>query len=86
MRSNRVALSGWHAVEWENTMETIKFVLINPTSPIWRVKGDEWPRQSRYFRFSMLPLNLGYRHRKNLDGDFRGGEPFEPLDFEPAGL
>jgi hypothetical protein len=25
----------------------------------------------------MLPLNLGYRHRKTLDGDFRRGEPFE---------
>lgn len=34
---------------------------------------------------AMLPLNLGYRHRKTLDGDFRRGQPFKPLDFEPAG-
>jgi radical SAM superfamily enzyme YgiQ (UPF0313 family) len=36
-------------------MKQIKFVLINPTSPIWRVQGGERPHQSRYFRFSMLP-------------------------------
>ena len=36
-------------------MKHIKFALINPTSPIWRVQGGERPRQSRFFRFSMLP-------------------------------
>jgi radical SAM superfamily enzyme YgiQ (UPF0313 family) len=36
-------------------MKPIKFVLINPTSPLWRVQGEERPHQSRYFRFSMLP-------------------------------
>ena len=36
-------------------MKQKKFVLINPTSPIWRVQGRERPRQSRFFRFSMLP-------------------------------
>ena len=36
-------------------MERIKFVLINPSSPVWRVQGKERPRGSRFFRFSMLP-------------------------------
>ena len=35
-------------------MKTIRFVLINPTSPIWRIKSGERPRAARYFRFSML--------------------------------
>ena len=35
-------------------MEPIKFDLINPTSPIWRVHEGENPRGSRFFRFSML--------------------------------
>jgi len=65
-------------------MKHIRFVLINPTSPIWRVQGGERPHQPRYFRFSILP-SLGFRHRKTLDGDFRRGQPFKPLDFEPAG-
>ncbi len=36
-------------------MGKIKFLLINPSSPVWRVEGDRRPRGSRYFRFSMLP-------------------------------
>ena len=35
-------------------METIRFVLINPASPTWRVQTGERPRAARYFRFSML--------------------------------
>ena len=35
-------------------MDSIRFVLINPTSPIWRVHPGERPRAARYFRFSML--------------------------------
>jgi radical SAM superfamily enzyme YgiQ (UPF0313 family) len=35
-------------------METIRFVLINPASPTWRVQPGERPRAARYFRFSML--------------------------------
>ena len=35
-------------------MDSIRFVLINPTSPTWRVKPGERPRAARYFRFSML--------------------------------
>lgn len=33
----------------------IKFLLINPTSPLWRVKANQRPVNSRVFRFSMLP-------------------------------
>ncbi len=36
-------------------MERCKFVLVNPTSPVCRVRGGEHPRGSRYLRFSMLP-------------------------------
>ena len=35
-------------------MERVKFVLINPTAPEWRIGAGEQPRASRYFRFSML--------------------------------
>ena len=35
-------------------MDRIRFVLINPASPTWRVEPGERPRQARYFRFSML--------------------------------
>jgi radical SAM superfamily enzyme YgiQ (UPF0313 family) len=34
---------------------------------------------------AILPLNLGYHHRKTLDGDFQRGKPFLPLDFKPVG-
>lgn len=33
----------------------IKFLLINPTSPLWRVKKSQAPKNSSVFRFSMLP-------------------------------
>jgi radical SAM superfamily enzyme YgiQ (UPF0313 family) len=36
-------------------MKPLRFVIINPTSPFWRVRNGERPHQSRYFRFSMLP-------------------------------
>ncbi|MDZ4182761.1 MAG: hypothetical protein U1B83_07795, partial [Candidatus Cloacimonadaceae bacterium] len=36
-------------------MDKIKFLLINPTAPEWRVPPDQRPHQrSRVFRFSML--------------------------------
>lgn len=35
-------------------MKTLRFVLINPTSPTWRIQPGERPRAARYFRFSML--------------------------------
>ena len=33
----------------------LKFMLINPTSPLWRINGNQKPRNSSVFRFSMLP-------------------------------
>lgn len=38
-------------------METkpLQFVLINPTSPLWRVNGNQKPVNHSVFRFSMLP-------------------------------
>jgi len=38
-------------------METkpLKFVLINPTSPLWRVESNQKPVNHSVFRFSMLP-------------------------------
>ena len=63
-------------------MKHIKFLLINPTSAIWRVQGGERPRQSRFFRFSMLPsLYVAasmppYVETRIID------EEVEPIDFE----
>ncbi len=37
------------------TGRKIKFLLINPTSPLWRVEGKQKPKNSSVFRFSMLP-------------------------------
>ena len=33
---------------------SIKFLLINPTSPLWRINGSQRPKNSKFFRFSML--------------------------------
>lgn len=33
----------------------VKFLLINPTSPLWKVEGSQKPKNSSVFRFSMLP-------------------------------
>lgn len=63
-------------------MERIKFVLINPTSPLWRIRSGERPRSSRYFRFSMLPsLHVAasmppYVETQIID------EEVEPIDFD----
>jgi hypothetical protein len=62
-------------------MGKIKFLLINPSSPVWRVEGRRRPRGSRYFRFSMLPSLYvaasmpGAVETKILDEDV------EPIDF-----
>jgi radical SAM superfamily enzyme YgiQ (UPF0313 family) len=63
-------------------MEGIRFDLINPASPIWRVQGRERPRSSRFFRFSMLSsLAVAacmppYVETRIID------EEVEPVDFE----
>lgn len=63
-------------------MERIKFVLINPTSPLRRVEPGERPPSPRVFRFSMLPsLYVAasmppYVETQIVDEDI------EPIDFE----
>lgn len=62
--------------------EPIKFVLINPTSPKWRVNPNQKPRNSSFFRFSMLPslyvTAAMPSHVKTQIVD----EDVEPVDFE----
>ncbi len=63
-------------------MPHLKFVLINPSSPVWRVEGREQPRGSRFFRFSMLPSLYvasampSYVETRIIDEDV------EPIDFD----
>lgn len=38
-----------------HNQRTVKFMLINPTSPLWRINGKQRPVNSSVFRFSMLP-------------------------------
>jgi hypothetical protein len=45
------------------------------TRRIWRSLGYLGPVMALG---GMLPLNLGYRRRKTLDGDFRRAERFAP--------
>lgn len=63
-------------------LKTIKFVLINPTSPLWRVRGGERPRGSRYFRFSMLPsLYVAASMPANVETQIID-EDVESIDFD----
>jgi radical SAM superfamily enzyme YgiQ (UPF0313 family) len=62
-------------------MERVKFLLVNPTAPEWRVGPGERPRGSRFFRFSMLSsLYVAaamppYVETRIVDEDL------EPIDF-----
>ena len=61
--------------------DKVRFLMINPTSPLWRVKANQRPVNSGVFRFSMLPSLYvaasmpGYVETKILDEDV------EPVDF-----
>ncbi len=63
-------------------MERLKFVLINPASPLWRAERGKRPPSSRFFRFSMLPsLSVAasmppYVETQIID------EEVEPINFE----
>ena len=63
-------------------MERIRFDLLNPASPIWRVQAGERARGSRLFRFSMLSsLYVAacmppFVETKIID------EEIQPIDFE----
>lgn len=63
-------------------MERVKFVLINPTSPVWRVQDGERPRGSRFFRFSMLPsLYVAASMPPYVETQIVD-EEIEPIDFD----
>jgi len=62
-------------------VERVKFVLINPTAPEWRVGAGEHPRGSRYFRFSMLSsLYVAAAMPSYVDTRIVD-EDLEPIDF-----
>src|SRR3990172_4510262 len=63
-------------------MKHIKFLLINPTSAIWRVQDGERPRQSRFFRFSMLPSLYVAASMPSFVETRIIDEEVEPIDFE----
>ncbi|MGB2986598.1 MAG: radical SAM protein [Phycisphaerae bacterium] len=64
------------------TTKRVKFVLINPTSPVWRVRNGERPRQSRFFRFSVLPsLYVAASMPPYVDTQIID-EDVEPIDFD----
>lgn len=65
-------------------METrpLKFVLINPTSPLWRVNSDEKPVNHSVFRFSMLPsLYVTASMPPHVSSQIID-EDVEPIDFD----
>lgn len=65
-----------------HSKKSIKFILINPTSPLWRVRTDQRPCNARVFRFSMLPSLYvaasmpSYVETQIIDEDI------EPIDFD----
>jgi radical SAM superfamily enzyme YgiQ (UPF0313 family) len=62
-------------------MERVKFALISPTAPEWRVGAGERPRGSRYFRFSMLSsLYVAAAMPPYVDTTIVD-EDLEPIDF-----
>ncbi|MEN8118578.1 MAG: radical SAM protein, partial [Bacteroidota bacterium] len=64
-----------------NSSENLKFDLINPTSPLWRVKANQRPRNSSVFRFSMLPsLYVAASMPPNVEPRIID-EDVEPVDF-----
>ncbi|MCK3683018.1 cobalamin-dependent protein [Maribellus sp. YY47] len=65
-------------------METkpLKFVLINPTSPLWRVGSNEKPVSRSVFRFSMLPsLYVTAAMPSHVTSQIID-EDVEPIDFD----
>ena len=63
-------------------MDRIKLLLVNPTSPTWRVDAGERPRGSPLFRFSMLSsLYVAAAMPSYVDTRIID-EEIEPIDFE----
>lgn len=64
-----------------NAQKKIKFLLINPTSPLWRVQKNQAPKNSSVFRFSMLPsLYVAASMPGNVECEIVD-EDIEPIDF-----
>jgi hypothetical protein len=63
-------------------VERIRFVLINPTSPLWRVQSGERPRCSRFLRFSMLSNLCVAASMPPYVGTQSIDEEVEPIDFD----
>jgi radical SAM superfamily enzyme YgiQ (UPF0313 family) len=66
----------------EDAVADVRFLLVNPTSPLWRAAAPGWTRGARPFRFSMLTslyvaaaMPAGVRTRI-IDEDV------EPVDFD----
>ncbi len=62
-------------------MDRIKFVLINPTSPLRRVRHGERPPSPRIFRFSMLPSLYVAASMPSYVETMIVDEDVEPIDF-----
>ena len=66
----------------ESSSSKLKFTLINPTSPLWRVKKRERPKNSKVFRFSMLPsLSVAAAMPPQVETTIID-EDVEPIDFD----
>ncbi|WP_340114324.1 B12-binding domain-containing radical SAM protein [Maribellus mangrovi] len=62
--------------------QPLKCVLINPTSPLWRVKSKQKPVNHSVFRFSMLPsLYVAASMPPHVQTEIVD-EDVEPIDFE----
>jgi radical SAM superfamily enzyme YgiQ (UPF0313 family) len=59
----------------------LKFLLINPTSPLWRVEGNQKPKNSNVFRFSMLPSLYVAASMPDFVETQIVDEDVEPIDF-----
>jgi radical SAM superfamily enzyme YgiQ (UPF0313 family) len=63
-------------------MDRVKFVLINPTSPLWRARDGRQPSGPRVFRFSMLPsLYVAAAMPPEVETRIVD-EDVEPIDFD----
>jgi hypothetical protein len=63
-------------------MQAKRFLLINPTSPLWQARPDASPRGSRFFRFSMLTsLYVAAALPAHVEAHIVD-EDVEPIDFD----
>lgn len=68
--------------EWKKTMRKLKFLLINPTHPRWRIHKDGHSRFPRVFRFSMLSsLSVAAAMPTNVETEIID-EDVDQIDFD----